>query len=194
MFERFTPPARSVVVLAQEEARELRHGYIGTEHLLLGLLREGSGPGPRALARLGIAHDDVRADVLRIVGTPDDRDEELLETLGIDLDEIRRRVEDTFGPGALDRARRRRGKGRCEDSALPGGRIPFTPRAKKVLELSVREAERLHHGYIGTEHILLGLSREGQGLAAKVLEARGAPGEAVRAAVDQELGSNGKDG
>ncbi len=194
MFERFTPPARSVVVLAQEEARELRHGYIGTEHLLLGLLREGSGPGPRALARLGIAHDDVRADVLRIVGTPDGRDdEELLETLGIDLDEVRRRVEVTFGPGALDRSRDRRRKGRCED-APPGGRIPFTPRAKKVLELSLREAERLHHGYIGTEHILLGLSREGQGLAAKVLESRGAPVEAVRAAVDQELGTQNDEG
>jgi ATP-dependent Clp protease ATP-binding subunit ClpA len=193
MFERFTPPARSAVVLAQEEARELGHGFIGTEHLLLGLLREGSGPGPRALARLGIAHDDVRADVVRFVGTPDRGDQELLETLGIDLDEVRRRVEDTFGPGALDRARRRWGKGRCED-APPGGRIPFTPRAKKVLELSLREAERLHHGHIGTEHILLGLSREGQGLAAKVLESRGAPGEAVRAAVDQELGTNGKDG
>ena len=188
MFERFTPPARASVVLAQEEARELRHNYIGTEHLLLGLLRQGSGPGPRALARLGIVHDDVRADVLRLIGTPEGDDGELLETLGIDLDEVRRRVEDTFGPGALDRTRRRKGRGRCED---PDGRIPFTPRAKKALELSVREAERLHHGYIGTEHLLLGLSREGDGIAAKVLVARGAPGEAVRAAVDRELQSDG---
>jgi hypothetical protein len=129
MFERFTVRARTVVENAQEEARRLDHNYIGTEHVLLGLLTEPEGIGAKALVALGLSPDAVRADVERIVG---------------------------------------RGKG------TPSGHIPFTPRAKKVLELSLREALKLHHNYIGTEHILLGLVREGDGVAAKILVESGA--------------------
>jgi ATP-dependent Clp protease ATP-binding subunit ClpC len=138
VFERFTDRARRVVVFAQEEARLLNHNYIGTEHLLLGLLREGDGVASKAL-----------------------------ESLGISLDEVRGQVEEIIGQGA----------------EAPTGHIPFTPRAKKVLELSLREALQLSHNYIGTEHILLGLAREGEGVAAQVLVKQGATLDAVRTAV-----------
>jgi len=124
MFERFTDRARRVVVLAQEEARMLNHNYIGTEHLLLGLVHEGEGIAARAL-----------------------------ESLGITLNSVREQVQDIIGPGAN----------------APSGHIPFTPRAKKVLELSMREAIQLNHGYIGTEHILLGMVRANEGVANQVL-------------------------
>ena len=124
MFERFSGQARQVVVLAQEEARELDHNYIGTEHLLLGLLAPSESLASASLNALGYTHDGVRDSLVAIVG---------------------------------------RGK------ASPGGHIPFTPRAKKVLELSLREALQLKHNYIGTEHILLGLLREGEGRAAQIL-------------------------
>jgi ATP-dependent Clp protease ATP-binding subunit ClpC len=129
MFERFTDRARRVVVLAQEEARLLNHNYIGTEHLLLGLIHEGQGVAAKAL-----------------------------ESLGIRLEAVRSQVEEIIGRG--ERA--------------PTGHIPFTPRAKKVLELSLRESKQLGHDYIGTEHILLGLVREGEGVAAQVLVKLGA--------------------
>jgi ATP-dependent Clp protease ATP-binding subunit ClpC len=125
MFERFTDRARRVIVMAQDEARRLDHNYIGTEHILLGLLNEGAGVAARAL-----------------------------ESLGISLDVVRQQVEEIIG----------RGRG-----PSPSGHIPFTPRAKKVLELSLSEAMHLGHTYIGTEHILLGLIREGEGVAAQVL-------------------------
>ena len=124
MFERFTDRARNVVVLAQEEARLLKHNYIGTEHILLGLIRESEGIAAQALQALGIGLEAVREQVQEIIGT-----------------------------GQL----------------APSGHIPFTPRAKKVLELSLREALQLGDNYIGTEHILLGLIREGDGVAAQVL-------------------------
>src|SRR5437899_206239 len=123
MFERFTDRARRVVVLAQEEARLLNHNYIGTEHILLGLIHEGEGVAAKAL-----------------------------ESLGISLEAVRNQVEEIIGQGG----------------SSPSGHIPFTPRAKKVLELSLREALQLGHNYIGTEHILLGLIREGEGVAAQV--------------------------
>jgi ATP-dependent Clp protease ATP-binding subunit ClpA len=129
MFERFTDRARRVVVLAQEEARLLNHNYIGTEHLLLGLISEGQGVAAKAL-----------------------------ESLGISLEAVRAQVEEIIGQG----------------QQAPTGHIPFTPRAKKVLELSLREAKQLGHNYIGTEHILLGLIREGEGVAAQVLVKLGA--------------------
>jgi ATP-dependent Clp protease ATP-binding subunit ClpA len=197
MFERFTQPARNAVVHAQEEARDLRHGYIGTEHLLLGLLREPSGAAKRALDRLGIERDAVRSDVVRLVGVGPptglgEQDAEALRSIGIDLDEVRRRLEEAFGTGALERRDRvRRGwrrKKRCETVA---GHIPFTPRAKKVLELSLREAVQLGHGYIGTEHLLLGLVREREGLAARILAQRGAPDQLVRIMVIEELARRG---
>jgi ATP-dependent Clp protease ATP-binding subunit ClpA len=179
MFERFTEPAQRAVVDAQEEARDLRHGFIGTEHLLLALLRESSSVARRALDRLGVERDAVRSDVVRLVGEgpPNrlgERDAEALRSIGIDLDEVRRRLEEAFGPGALERRDRvRHGwrrRGRCEpiaDHIAFTGHIPFTPRAKKVLELSLREARQLGHGYIGTEHILLGLVREQEGMAGR---------------------------
>jgi hypothetical protein len=142
MFERFTDRARRVVVLAQEEARLLNHNYIGTEHILLGLIHEGEGVAAKALESLGISLEAVRAQVEQIIG----------------------RGEET-----------------------PSGHIPFTPRTKKVLELSLREALQLGHNYIGTEHILLGLIREGQGVAAQVLVKLGAGLDRVRQVVVQLL-------
>ena len=149
MFERFTDRARRVVVLAQEEARLLNHSYIGTEHILLGLIHEGEGVAAKAL-----------------------------ESLGISLDAVRQQVEEIIGQG----------------QQAPSGHIPFTPRAKKVLELSLREALQLGHNYIGTEHILLGLIREGEGVAAQVLVKLGADLNKVRQQVIQLLsGYQGKE-
>jgi len=142
VFERFTDRARRVVVLAQEEARLLNHNYIGTEHILLGLIHEGEGVAAKAL-----------------------------ESLGISLEAVRSQVEEIIGQGG----------------ASPSGHIPFTPRAKKVLELSLREALQLGHNYIGTEHILLGLIREGEGVAAQVLVKLGADLSRVRQQVIQLL-------
>ena len=138
MFERFTDRARRVVVLAQEEARMLNHNYIGTEHLLLGLIHEGEGIGARAL-----------------------------ESLGVTLNAVREQVQSIVGPSPQ----------------APSGHIPFTPRAKKVLELSMREAIQLNHGYIGTEHILLGMVRASEGVANQVLSKVGVQGAEVRQAV-----------
>ena len=149
MFERFTDRARRVVVLAQEEARMLNHNYIGTEHILLGLIHEGEGVAAKGL-----------------------------ESLGISLEAVRSQVEEIIGQG----------------QQAPSGHIPFTPRAKKVLELSLREALQLGHNYIGTEHILLGLIREGEGVAAQVLVKLGADLNRVRQQVIQLLsGYQGKE-
>jgi len=149
MFEQFTDRARRVVALAQDEARMLNHDYIGTEHILLGLIHEGDGVAAKALESLGISLDAVRQQVLEIIG---------------------------------------RGE------QAPPGHIPFTPRAKKVLELSLREALQLGHNYISTEHILLGLIREGDGVAAQVLVKLGADLNRVRQQVIQLLhGYQGKE-
>jgi len=142
MFERFTDRARRVVVCAQEEARALDHDYIGTEHILLGLVREGGGVAVKAL-----------------------------ESLGISLETVRQRVEEIIGRG----------------QHTPSGHIPFTPRAKKVMELSLRESRQLGHNYIGTEHILLGLISEGDGVAAQVLTSLGAEHDRVKEQATQLL-------
>ncbi len=147
MFERFTDRARRVVVLAQEEARMFNHNYIGTEHLLLGLIREGDGVAAKAL-----------------------------ESLGISLDVVRQQVEEIIGQG----------------QQAPSGHIPFTKRAKKALEMSLRESVQLGHNYIGTEHILLGLLREGDGVAAQVLVKLGADLNRVRQQVIELLHGSGK--
>jgi ATP-dependent Clp protease ATP-binding subunit ClpA len=144
VFERFTERARQVVVLAQDEAIALKHNYIGTEHILLGLLRVEEGLAARVLASLHVTVDEVRAQVMRIIGQGDE-------------------------PPA-------------------GGQIPFTPRAKKVLELALREAMALKHNYIGTEHILLGIARENQGVAARVLLDFDADAEKIRNEVKRMLG------
>ena len=142
MFERFTDRARRVIVLAQDEAKLLNHSYIGTEHILLGLIHEGEGVAAKAL-----------------------------ESLGISLEQVREQVEEIIGTGQQP----------------PSGHVPFTPRAKKVLELSLREALQMNHNYIGTEHMLLGLIREGEGVAASVLIKLGADLNRVRTTVLQLL-------
>ncbi|MGY2005156.1 Clp protease N-terminal domain-containing protein [Blastococcus sp. SYSU DS1024] len=167
MFERFAQEARDVVG-AQAEARALRDPRIGTEHLLLGMLARPATTAARALAGHGITHDGVVAAVCAHGG--DDLDADALSSLGIDLDAVRDRVEEAFGPGALDGPRR---KG-------PGGHIPFTPRATKVLELSLREAIAMKSRTITDGHVLLGLIREGEGLAMKVLHDRGVDLPALR--------------
>ncbi|GLY73575.1 hypothetical protein Airi01_018420 [Actinoallomurus iriomotensis] len=172
MFERFTKEARAVVVRAQEEARRLRAPFIDTEHLLLAMLDAGAGPAARALRDRGADPDELRRRIAGIAGpSRDDLDPDALATLGIDLDEVRRVTEATFGPGALD-ARRRK--------PYRAGHIPFGRRAKKVLELSLREALRLGHNHLGTGHLLLGLIREGEGLAARVLVESGVELTALR--------------
>ena len=149
LFERFTDRARRVLVLAQEEARDLNHAFIGTEHILLGLIREGEGVAAKAL-----------------------------DALGVTFDVVREKVEEAIGPNA---------------NPSPGS-PPFTPRAKKVLELSLREALQLGHSYIGTEHMLLGLVREGDGVAAQVLNELGADMTRVRTQVIQMMtGQTAKD-
>ena len=148
MFERFTDRARRVVVLAQEEARMLNHNYIGTEHILLGLIHEGEGVAAKAL-----------------------------ESLGISLEGVRQQVEEIIGQG----------------QQAPSGHIPFTPRAKTVLELSLRESVRLGHRYIDPSHILLGLIAEGHGVAVEVLRVLGAPPEQVRARVFELVPSAGQE-
>ncbi len=146
MFERFTERARQVVVLAQEEARTLKHNYIGTEHILLGLLREEEGLAARVLESLDITVEEVRAQVIRIVGSGEE---------------------------------------------VTSGQIPFTPRAKKVLELALREALSLGHNYIGTEHILLGLVRENEGVAARILADFDADSEKIRNEIIRMLSGPG---
>jgi ATP-dependent Clp protease ATP-binding subunit ClpC len=150
VFERFTERAKQVVVLAQDEARALKHNYIGTEHILLGLLREEEGLAARVLESLDITVEEVRAQVARIIG-----------------------------PG---------------DEPIVSGQIPFTPRAKKVLELSLREALSLKHNYIGTEHILLGLVRENEGVAARILLDFGADAEKIRNEIMRVLSGPGGPG
>jgi hypothetical protein len=141
LFHRFTARARRSVALAQEEAALLKHNYVGTEHILLGLLREGEGVAGQALAALGIRIDDVRAQVTRIVG---------------------------------------------EGEQAPAGQVPFTPRAKKVFELALREALSLGHNHIGTEHVLLGLAREPEGVGARVLLTFGADPDKIRSEVERQ--------
>jgi ATP-dependent Clp protease ATP-binding subunit ClpA len=169
MFERFTTEARQAVVDAQHEARQLHSGRIGTEHLLLSLLAQRT-PSAAVLARHGLSRDAVAQAVVGYVGTGD-LDAEALTSLGIDLDAVRSSVEASFGPGALDGPR---------DPREPAGHIPFTPRAKKVLELSLREAIAMKSKSIADGHIALGVLREGEGLAVKILFDRGVDVEALR--------------
>jgi ATP-dependent Clp protease ATP-binding subunit ClpA len=188
MFERFTDQARHVVKLSRDEARGLHHRYIGTEHLLLGMLDKDSGLAYTVLTEAGVTHDQVHAAVEAYVGEGrlGDADAEALLAIGIDLPAVRAKIEELFGPGALDppdpepkRGLLRRRRSPAEPS--PRDRTPFVPRSKKVLELSLREAVHLKHNYIGSEHILLGLLREGEGLAAKILTDAGLSIEDLRA-------------
>jgi ATP-dependent Clp protease ATP-binding subunit ClpA len=197
MFEHFTTNARRVVALAQEQARQLRHRYIGTEHLLLALLEIDDGAA-RLLGDNGITIDGTRAAIARYLGgvreSLDERDAAALRAIGIDLDEVRARLEENFGPAPLalppDQPHRRLfglRRSRREPERVRGGHIPFAPRAKKVLELSLREALRLKHRGIATEHILLGLIREGEGLAALILTRAGVDLIELRRQVEASL-------
>ncbi len=177
MFERFSDDARSVVRLAQEEARRLRHPFIGTEHILLALLDEGHGPAAQSLLGQGLRATELREHIAGLVAPDGDGlDSEALATLGIDLDRVREVTEASFGPGALSPKGHR-----------IKGHIPFSRRAKKTLELSLREALRLKHDYIGSGHILLGLLREGEGLGARVLADVGVDVPALRKDVTRRI-------
>lgn len=172
MFERFTRDARTVVVHAQEIARERRIASVGPEHLLLGLFAVPGSVASTILARLQVDRSDVEADL----AAGDTSDADGLALLGIDLDEVRRQADEAFGPGALDRTRAARGAWRT-------GHLRFEPAAKKVLETALREAVQLRHGFIGTEHILLGLLHDGR--ARDVLVARGVGLDGTRALVEE---------
>ena len=199
MFERFTSEARMVVVRAQEEARDLQHDYIGTEHLLLALLEDETCPIAAALRDRGLDQVHVRDEIIKHVGTPpppstdplpdaDAEDAAALKAIGIDLDAVRRAIEDNFGPGTLRLPRAAEPKRRWLRGRFSGERhIPFTTRAKKVLELSLREALRLKHNYIAPEHILLGILREGQGLAVRILADAGTDFAKLRADLTRSL-------
>jgi ATP-dependent Clp protease ATP-binding subunit ClpA len=180
MFERFTETARGAVTGAEKHARALDHHWIGTEHLLLGLLDDPEGRATRILRdRFAVDGEWARREVERIVGRGEPGiDADALATLGIDLDAVRERVERTFGAGALSGRRR----GRRPQS----GHLPFTPRAKKVLELSLREAIAMGDHFIGSEHVLLGIVREGDGAAARILRERGVDRAAVLAALERD--------
>jgi ATP-dependent Clp protease ATP-binding subunit ClpA len=188
MFERFSRDARRAVTLAQDEATLMRHSYLGTEHLLLGIIQV-PGAASRVLRDLGIRSPDVRSDLIAAVGLgSSETDADALRTIGINLDEVRRRVEEAFGPGALDQPPARKGWRRTHRCDSPFGGRRFTPRAKKVLELSLREAIRLGDDHIGTEHVLLGLVREGKGLAVQILSARGISADRIGTRLAAELG------
>nr|WP_062339017.1 Clp protease N-terminal domain-containing protein [Herbidospora sakaeratensis] len=188
MFERFTDDARRVVTAAQVEARRLNHPRIGTEHLLLGMLQDPESLAARVLT--GLDHGGAEARLRDILNQPGGRrgpelDAELLSTIGIDLDAIREKVEEAFGPGALDREPVRDHRGHLRS----GKHIPFGPRAKKTLELSLREAIALKHKAITDGHVLLGVIREGEGLGMQIIVESGISPVRVREALVQELSS-----
>jgi ATP-dependent Clp protease ATP-binding subunit ClpA len=174
-FDRFTEEAREAVVRAQEEAARLRHPWLGTEHLLLGLLRRPDSRAGRVLSGVGVTVASVEGELVRELGEPPsgqvlgDEEEEALRILGIDLREVRRRVEETFGPGALERAR----PGRCGS--------PVMPRLKQSFERAARAAGKLDD--IDTDHLLLGMTEVRGALAVRLLERLGVSSDAIRATV-----------
>ncbi len=210
MFERFTEDARHVVVQAQADARRLEHGFIGCEHLLLAAASTGEAAGA-VLRDQGVSPERVEAEILRRVAGPLGAiDREALAFVGIDLDVVRARIEAAFGPDALTRAvpaacrgrrpawrkgpvaelmrrRRRRRRARCSSGhpAGPhtGGHIPFTPRAKKSLELSLRKAKALHDDYVGVQHLTLALLAMDDGMVPVILSGLGASRASLRAAI-----------
>jgi ATP-dependent Clp protease ATP-binding subunit ClpA len=188
MFERLNPDARQAVVLAQADARRLHHNYLGTEHLLLGLMELPSTPSARLLAEGGLDRPGAEAVILRLLRTPEPRLDELdadaLRTIGIDLSAVRETVETAFGPGALAREPDRGRSGRL----VSGRSTPFTARAKTALELSLREAVRRKHTCIADGHLLLGLL-QARGLAAKVIADAGIDLDVLRSDIDTQLAS-----
>ncbi|MDG4824005.1 Clp protease N-terminal domain-containing protein [Asanoa sp. WMMD1127] len=197
MFERFTDRARAVVKGAVAESRTLGHEKVGTEHLLLAMLDDtpeggGGGVAGRVLREAGVTADDLRARIEAHVGSGSralsDADAEALRQIGIDLEAVRRKVEAAFGEGALRPPARPHSRGLFglrRRRPMTGG--PFSPRAKKALELSLREALRLKHRYIGTEHVLLGVLREGEGLGVMVLTEAGFEVDDLRRRVEAAI-------
>jgi ATP-dependent Clp protease ATP-binding subunit ClpA len=187
MFERFTDNARQTVVIDQEESRSMQHGHIGTEHLLLGLLAADGSMAYRVLTANGLTTDGVRTGIQRNVTTPGTiltgEDAAALRTVGIDVEAVLKRIEESFGSEALrGPAPQERGLFRRRTKSR------FTPRAKKTLELGLREALRLKDKHIGTEHILLGIIREGEGLAAQIITEAGVSLDGLRQQVLGEMG------
>src|SRR5215475_8393067 len=198
MFERFTDSARNTVVGARAEAVATKRSYIGTEHMLIAMLEVDRGPAQTVLTAAGLTADGVRAELDRLVPPAADplgsEDAAALRAIGIDLDEVIARVEATFGAGALHEpdepsAKRRGLFGRGRRGPVGTRTHPrITPRAKKVLELSLREAIHRQDKHIGSEHIHLGMLREGDGLAAQILTRAGLSLRDVRTQLDRELG------
>ena len=192
MFERFTRAARDTVKAALAEARELQHPLVGTEHLLVALLADEQASVARLLADRGVTAATVRAEIIRRVGigpepvpNTETEDAEALKAIGIDLDAVRRAIEENFGPGSLylpPTPPKRRGLLRRRQF-----RSTFSDRSKKALELSLREALRLHHNFIGSEHLLLGILRENGGLAAQILAEAGVDLDDLRSDVERTL-------
>jgi ATP-dependent Clp protease ATP-binding subunit ClpA len=208
MFERFTHAARAAVVGAQAEASDLQQSPVGTQHVLLAMVADDSGPIASLLRGYGIDEVYVRDEIIRRVGTAasdtdplpdaDAEDAAALKAIGIDLDAVRRAIEENFGPGSLRLPRdtepmrrgllgRFSGGGRRFSSV---GHRPFSPRSKKVLELSLREALSLKHNFIAPEHIMLGIVRDGQGMAAQILAGAGVDFARLRADLIRSLNEN----
>jgi ATP-dependent Clp protease ATP-binding subunit ClpA len=184
MFERFTGKARAVIQLSLDEAKRTDARYVGTEHLLIGMLAIGEGKAFEALNAAGITLDRARSEGARLAGHPGgplgDDDAAALKTIGIDLEAVVSSVEESFGPGALSAA--------DTGGRSHWGRTPFGPQAKKVLSLALQEALRLKHNYIGTEHLLLGLIRDGDGLGAHIMTGEGASLTDLRRWIEADLG------
>jgi ATP-dependent Clp protease ATP-binding subunit ClpA len=181
VFERFTAEARQAVVQAQNEARTFKHPYIGVEHVLIGMLTIENGPAARALATFQVDAERARRRLGDWIGPGgEELDADALAALGIDLDQVRRATEEVFGPGALDRPRRPGGNKEIK------GHIPFTPRAKKCLELALREAITLKHNFISDGHLLLGILRAEPNAGTKLLDQLGVPRAELREAVIRE--------
>lgn len=206
MFERFSTEARGVLVAAQEQARSLGHEWVGTEHLLLGVAAQVNGPAAEALAEVGLDLATLRRAVVETVGANDAaggptalraEDEVALRSVGIDMNVVRAKVEEVFGRGALDqplptvRQRRRwlrRRRGGCRHPRTRGPHRPFAPKAKKSLELALRESIALRHDRIGPEHVLLGVLRIRDCLAAMILVSRGVRLDDLRSRVLAHIG------
>jgi ATP-dependent Clp protease ATP-binding subunit ClpA len=198
MFERFTHAAREVVVWAQTEAQDLHQSPIGTQHVLLALVADETGAVAVALRDSGVDEVYVRDEIIRRVGRPaadldplpdaDAEDAAALKAIGIDLDQVRRAIEENFGPGALRLPRPAEPERKGLLRHFHGSRhTPFSPRSKKVLELSLREAMRLKQNFIAPEHIMLGILREGQGLAAQILAEKDVDVAKLRADLTRSL-------
>jgi ATP-dependent Clp protease ATP-binding subunit ClpA len=196
MFERFTSQARTVVVRARDESRRLQHGHVGTEHLLLGMLDPDAGTVAELLRDAGVDPAGIRDAIARLQPAPrtilSDEEAEALRTVGIDVDAVLARIEASFGPDAVLAAEpgrwgRRRPRWGRDRGRRSGGRSRVTPRVRKVLELSLREAIRLRHDSIGGEHLLLGMLREGHGLGVRILADAGVDLDLLRATTTAAL-------